>query len=213
MEAQNFLRTLAEPNLIALSGQQAEFLAGGEFPIQTVEDGSVEISYRKFGVLLDFTPNVVGKNINLRMTAEVSGIEGDANVTDLSTASLFVRRASTTVELHDGESFAIAGLLQDDFRSQKGQVPWLGDVPILGSLFRSAEYNRDQTELVILITAHLVSPTRGEFLALPTDGVLPPSEYGLFVNGSLSRNPGTPLDAVNEVARQDFGGSYGYVME
>ena len=214
LESQNFLRTVAEPNLIALSGQQAEFLAGGEFPILVAQTDEVNtITYRKFGVLLDFTPNVVGKNINLKLTAEVSGFEGDAGNVDLSTASLFVRRATTTVELHDGESFAIAGLLQDDFRSQKGQVPWLGDIPVLGSLFRSAQYSRDQTELVVLVTAHLVSPTRGEFLALPTDGVLPPSEYDLFVNGNLSNTPGATSTVVDEVARQDFSGSYGYVME
>ncbi|GGE60124.1 type II and III secretion system protein family protein [Actibacterium pelagium] len=205
LEEKDFIRSLAEPNLIALSGQEAEFLAGGEVPIQVRTDGENNIEFKKYGILLNFTPNVVGKNINLKLTAEVSEptIEG----------AFTVRRSTTTVELHDGESFAIAGLLADDFEADKSQVPWLGDVPILGSLFRSASYQRRQSELVVLITAHLVSPTRGEFLALPTDGVLPPSEYELFINGKLSSDPGATSPAVSEVARQDFSGSYGYVME
>jgi pilus assembly protein CpaC len=113
--------------------------------------------------------------------------------------------------MRDGESFAIAGLLQDDFRNLNGQVPWLGDVPVLGALFRSAEYQRAQSELVIIVTPHLVTPTRGEALALPTDRVRLPSERELFLFGKVQ---GTPNDgAAGEVARQDFGGSYGYVME
>uniref|UniRef100_A0A7S3EVV9 Type II/III secretion system secretin-like domain-containing protein n=1 Tax=Haptolina ericina TaxID=156174 RepID=A0A7S3EVV9_9EUKA len=116
--------------------------------------------------------------------------------------------------MKDGESFAIAGLLQDDFSDANAQVPWLGDVPILGALFRSVEYQRSQTELVIIITAHLVTPTRGEALALPTDRIKPPSERELFLLGRTSRIAGAPTTgAAGEVAKQDFSGSYGYVME
>jgi pilus assembly protein CpaC len=116
------------------------------------------------------------------------------------------------VELRDGESFAIAGLLQDDFRDSVGQVPWLGDLPVLGALFRSASYQREQTELVIIVTAHLVSPTRGEALALPTDRVTIPTEADLFLHGRTAGRPraGTPA---GDVAEQDFTGSYGYVMD
>ena len=211
LETQGFTRTLAEPNLIALSGQEAQFLAGGEFPIPVPDDDGIAIEFRQVGVLLTFTPNVVGKNINLNLTAEVSGPTAESAITTTAgtVTSFSVSRASTTVELQDGESFAIAGLLQDSFTSSKSQAPWLGDIPILGALFRSAQFDRDQTELVILVTAHLVSPTRGEFLALPTDGVKPPSEANLFLNGQLSGRTG----AVNDIASQDFSGSYGYVME
>jgi pilus assembly protein CpaC len=112
--------------------------------------------------------------------------------------------------MRDGESFAIAGLLQDDFTDLAGQVPWLGDIPVLGALFRSADYARKQSELVIIVTPHLVTPTRGEALSLPTDRVKIPSERDLFLNGKVARSQ---KGAAGEVARQDFSGSYGYVME
>jgi pilus assembly protein CpaC len=112
--------------------------------------------------------------------------------------------------MRDGESFAIAGLLQDDFRDLNGQVPWLGDIPILGALFRSSEYQRAQSELVIIVTPHLVTPTRGEALALPTDRIRIPTERELFLFGQVA---GKQKGAAGEVARQDFSGSYGYVME
>ena len=122
------------------------------------------------------------------------------------------RDTSTTVSLRDGQSFAIAGLLQDDFRDSNGQVPWLGDVPILGALFRSADYARSQTELVIIVSAHLVTPTRGDALALPTDRVKLPSEKDLFLNGRVAL-PADGNGNAGEVAKQDFSGSYGYVMD
>jgi pilus assembly protein CpaC len=124
------------------------------------------------------------------------------------------RETSTTVEMRDGESFAIAGLLEDDFRDLVGQVPWIGDVPILGTLFRSAEYERRQSELVIIVTPHLVTPVRGEALALPTDRVRPPTEAEFFLFGRTAAGERTPRSGpAAEVARQDFSGSYGYVME
>ena len=124
------------------------------------------------------------------------------------------REAQTTVEMMDGQSFAIAGLLQDDFSDAATQVPWLGDVPILGALFRSASYQRDQSELVVIITPHLVTPVSGEALALPTDRIRPPTESELFLFGTVARPAGAPSSgAAAEVAKQDFGGSYGYVME
>ncbi|MCB1328805.1 MAG: general secretion pathway protein, partial [Maritimibacter sp.] len=108
---------------------------------------------------------------------------------------------------------AIAGLLQDEFESNVAQVPWLGDIPVLGALFRSTDYKRDQSELVIIITAHLVTPTHGAALTVPTDRIRPPSEYDLFVNGATEAIALPTEGAAGEVARQDFGGSYGYVME
>lgn len=216
LETKGVVRTLAEPNLTALSGQEAKFLAGGEVPIPVAqEEGVTTIEFKPFGVELNFTPRVVDDDmINLELAAAVSSIDSSNSVTANGlTVNAFRRRdTSTTVVLRDGQSFAIAGLLQDDFRDNAGQVPWLGDVPVLGTLFRSADYQRRQTELVIIVSAHLVTPTRGEALALPTDRVKIPSEGDLFLRGrvAVDENQG---GTVGEVARQDFSGSYGYVME
>ncbi len=217
LETKGMVRTLAEPNLTALSGQEAQFLAGGEYPIPVVDDdGGVTIEYKPFGVELKFTPRVVDEDvINLQLVAAVSGLDPtQAVVTNGFSVSSFKRReTSTTVELRDGESFAVAGLLQDDFTDLAGQVPWLGDIPILGTLFRSSEYQRNQSELVIIVTAHLVTPTRGEALTLPTDRVRPPTESELFLFGKTASRTRPTTGAASEVAKQDFGGSYGYVME
>lgn len=214
LESKGVVRTLAEPNLTALSGQEAKFLAGGEYPIPISSgNGSITVEYKPFGVELNFTPVVVdGDIINLTINAAVSSIDTTTTLQSGGfTLNAFKRReTSTTVEMRDGESFAIAGLLQDDFRDLNGQVPWLGDIPIIGALFRSTEYQRAQSELVIIVTPHLVSPTRGEALALPTDRVRIPTEKELFLFGKVA---GSQTGAAGEVARQDFNGAYGYVME
>jgi pilus assembly protein CpaC len=214
LESNGIVRTLAEPNLSALSGQTASFNAGGEFavPVQT-EDG-VSVEFRPYGVNLSFTPTVVNDEvINLQLSAAVSAIDFDLQNANSGVPGLRTRNASTTVELRDGESFAIAGLLQDDFRDSIGQVPWLGDIPVLGALFRSASYQREQSELVIIVSAHLVSPTRGEALALPTDRVRIPTEAELFLFGTAAGRPPASGTPAGDVAQQDFSGSYGYVME
>jgi pilus assembly protein CpaC len=218
LENKGVVRTLAEPNLTALSGQEASFLAGGEYPVPVVDDeGSVTIDYKAFGVELSFTPRVVdGDIINLELVAAVSGLDPTVTIQNagFSVNGFRRRETSTTVEMRDGESFAIAGLLEDDFRDLVGQVPWVGDIPILGTLFRSAEYERRQSELVIIVTPHLVTPVRGEALALPTDRVRPPTESELFLFGRTAAGERTPRSGpAAEVARQDFTGSYGYVME
>ena len=216
LEDKGLARTLAEPNLVALSGQQANFLAGGEIPVPAVdEDGNVTIEYKPFGIELQFTPRVVeGDLINLEIASAVSEI---SDVLTVEQNGFIIqgferREANTTVEMRDGESFAIAGLLRDDFGDSISQVPWLGDLPVLGALFRSTQYQRNQTELVIIITPHLVTPTRGEALLLPTDRVSIPTESSLFLNGNLAGLSSGSASA-SEVARQDFSGSYGYVME
>lgn len=217
LEAKGVVRTLAEPNLTALSGQEAKFLAGGEYPVPVAqEEGEISVEFKPFGVELNFIPRVIdGDLINLELEAAVSALDPDNGV-DIGPIRIdaFSRReTSTTVELRDGESFAIAGLLQDDFRDLNGQVPWLGDIPVLGSLFRSAEYQRQQSELVIIITPHLVTPTRGEALALPTDRVKLPTESDLFLFGRVTGDSRQLRGAAGEVAKQDFNGSYGYVMD
>jgi pilus assembly protein CpaC len=218
LETKNLVRILAEPNLTALSGQEASFLAGGEYPIPVTDgDGGVTVEYKPYGVQLSFIPRVVdGQRINLELNAAVSAIDLGTSVTNsgFQVNGFSKRETKTTVEMMDGQSFAIAGLLQDDFTDSAAQVPWLGDIPVLGALFRSANYERKQSELVVIITPHLVTPTRGEALALPTDRVRIPTESELFLFGQTARPAGAPrTGAAAEVAKQDFGGSYGYVME
>ena len=181
------------------------------------DGGTITIEFKPFGIELNFVPRVVdGDLINLEMMAAVSSLDPNNGI-ELNAFRIdaFQRReTSTTVELRDGESFAVAGLLQDDFRDTAGQVPWLGDIPVLGSLFRSADFRRAQSELVIIVTAHLVTPTRGDALALPTDRIRPPSERDLFLFGRVARDGQPALrGAAGEVAKQDFNGSYGYVMD
>jgi pilus assembly protein CpaC len=215
LEAKGMVRTLAEPNLTALSGQEAKFLAGGEYPVPVAQDDdTITVEFKPFGVELNFTPVVVdGDIINLTINAAVSAIDpanGFSNGT-FTIAAFTKRETSTTVEMRDGQSFAIAGLLQDDFRDLNSQLPWIGDIPVLGALFRSTEYERNQTELVIIVTPHLVTPVSGEALALPTDRVRIPTERELFLFGDVAKSPTS--GAAGEVARQDFNSSYGYVME
>jgi pilus assembly protein CpaC len=215
LEAKGMVRTLAEPNLTALSGQEAKFLAGGEYPVPVSQtNNTVTVEYKPFGVELNFTPVVVDQDIiNLSIDAAVSSIDpsNGISIAGFQIDAFKRRETSTTVEMRDGESFAIAGLLQDDFLDTATQLPWIGDVPILGALFRSANYQRAQTELVIIVTPHLVSPVAGEALALPTDRVRIPTERELFLFGEVAKGP--KKGAAAEVARQDFSSSYGYVME
>ena len=217
LESRGVVRTLAEPNLTALSGQEATFLAGGEYPVPIAQEGGqITVEFKPFGVELNFTPRVVDQDIiNLELVAAVSSIDpaNGFQANGFNIDAFRRRETSTTVEMRDGESFAIAGLLSDDFTDLNGQVPWLGDIPILGALFRSVEYSRRQTELVIIVTPHLVTPIRGEALALPTDRVQPPTERDLFIFGRVAASNAPASGGAGEVARQDFSGSYGYVMD
>ena len=217
LESKGMVRTLAEPNLSALSGQEAKFLAGGEYPIPVAQDGGeLSVEFKPFGVELNFVPRVVdGDLINLELATAVSALDTANGYNDgtVSIAAFSRREASTTVEMRDGESFAIAGLLQDNFMDNNAQLPWLGDVPVLGALFRSADYERSQSELVVIVTAHLVTPTRGEALALPTDRIKPPTEQELFLFGHTTSGATKQRGAAGEVAKQDFTGPYGYVRD
>jgi pilus assembly protein CpaC len=219
LEQKGAVRFLAEPNLVALSGQEAKFLAGGEYPVPIAQrEGQISVEFKPFGVEMSFIPRVVDKDlINLELKAAVSAIDNSNAVSvgeGFEIAAFTRRETSTTVEMRDGESFAIAGLLTDDFTDSTSQLPWIGDVPVLGALFRSSNYQRNQTELVIIVTTHLVTPTRGEALALPTDRITPPTEKDLFLFGRTSGGSRTPKKgAAGEVAKQDIGGSYGYVLD
>lgn len=217
LESKGMVRTLAEPNLVAISGQEAKFLAGGEYPIPVSDGaGGISVTYKPFGVELTFTPVVVDDDlISLSLGAAVSSI--DTTVTVQQTGGISVngfkrRESATTVEIRDGQSFAIAGLLQDDFTDSIAQVPWLSDIPILGALFRSTDYTRRQSELVIIVTAHLVTPVKGDSLTLPTDRIRIPSESELFLLGKEAGKTGK-TEAITDITTKDLKGSYGYVME
>lgn len=192
LEAERLLTVLAEPNLTAISGETASFLAGGEFPVAGPADdkGRVSIEFKPFGVSLAFTPTLLDDTrISLKVRPEVSQIASVSAVTvDGQTApSLQTRRAETTVELGNGESLAIAGLLQRNNDQTISKVPALGDLPILGTLFRSKDYQRDETELVIIVTPYIVRPTKDR-IARPTDGFEPPNDYESYVWGALYRD-------------------------
>jgi len=192
LEDKGVIKTLAEPNLIALSGDSAQFLAGGEFPIPVgrsqEDDGDIEVAieFKEFGVSLSFTPTVLASDfINLELFTEVSEIDPNTSILadDLVIPGLKVRRAETTVELGDGQSFAIAGLLQEDFEDAVRQFPILGDVPVLGTLFRSTAWRSGQTELVVIVTPHLVRPVRATSLLSPDELFDAPTPAELFLMG------------------------------
>jgi len=188
LEARGLARRLAEPNLITMSGEKATFLAGGEFPIPVAGDGNqITIDYKKFGVSLTFLPTVLANGvINLRIDPEVSQLDYTNTVRTATVAvpALIVRRASTVVELRDGQSFAVAGLLQSVNQETQEQLPWLGDVPVIGTLFRSTAFERKETDLAIIVTPRLVRPAKpGQRLKTPLDNTLPGNDLDLFLAG------------------------------
>ncbi|HMK82071.1 MAG TPA: type II and III secretion system protein family protein [Xanthobacteraceae bacterium] len=188
LEQRGVVRRLAEPNLIALSGDTANFLAGGEFPIPVSSTlGQVTIDFKKYGVGLAFTPTVLENGqINLKIEPEVSEIDPTTSITlnGVTIPALIVRRANTTVELHDGQSFAMAGLLQGENTMNQSQLPWIADVPVLGALARSAAFQKKETELVIIVTPHLVRPARpGDVLRTPLDASKPANDPDLYLLG------------------------------
>jgi pilus assembly protein CpaC len=194
---EGLVNVLAEPNLTALSGETASFLAGGEFPIPIdSNDDGLEIEFKEFGISLAFTPTVLSaQRISLRVRPEVSDLtdKGAINLNGLVIPALATRRAETTVELGSGQSFAIGGLLSTDFESSVSKYPGLGDVPILGTLFRSQRFRSNETELVILVTPYLVRPVDEPVLAAPTDGYRAPSDIERILEGRLHSarlNPG-----------------------
>lgn len=179
-ENEGLVTTISEPNLTALSGETADFLAGGEYPIPISEGlGSTSIEYKKFGVSLSYTPTVLSNGrISMRVRPEVSELssQGAVTVGGFQIPALTVRRAETTIELGSGQSFMIAGLLQNQWNSSIEKTPGVGDVPILGNLFRSNAFRKGETELVIVVTPYLVKPVDDKDIRLPTDGLRAPGE-------------------------------------
>jgi pilus assembly protein CpaC len=194
LEQKGVARSLAEPNLVALSGDTASFLAGGEFPVPVPGAlGQVTIEFKRYGVGLAFTPTVLGDGlINMKIEPEVSQLDTShpVQVAGISIPPLIVRRASTTVELRDGQSFVIGGLLQSEGKNSLQQLPWVGDIPVLGALFRSTSYQKNETDLVIIVTPRLVRPARpGDVIKTPLDASLPPNDADLFLLGKTEVTP------------------------
>ncbi|CAN7627857.1 type II and III secretion system protein family protein [Mesorhizobium amorphae] len=189
LEQRGLARRLAEPNLIARSGQTASFLAGGEFPIPVSEEnGKISVSYKKYGVSLDFTPTVLKDGlVALDIAPEVSSIDASAsyNIGDISVPGFIVRRARTSVDLKNGQSFMIAGLLQSQNDITTSRLPGLGKLPVLGPLFSSKSYQRRETDLVIIVTPYLVKPVDpSKKLVEPIDGTQPASNADYFLNNT-----------------------------
>lgn len=216
LKRNNYLRLLAEPNLVAISGQEASFLVGGEFPIPVVQGttvgggSSISVEYKSVGVRLTFRPEVLGENrIRLSVAPEVSDLSptfGGVNVSGFSVPGVIVRKSETTVELRSGQTFAIAGLLKEVTEADNGSIPLLGDLPIIGALFRSVKYSERKTELVVLVNAELVEPidsVGGELLP----GALHkrPDDWQLFVDGRLSDSVIAPLPPAQANALRKMG--------
>jgi pilus assembly protein CpaC len=191
LETEGLVSVLAEPNLTAVSGETASFLAGGEFPIPVaLKDDKVTIEFKKFGVSLSFTPTILGKDrINIRVRPEVSQLSTTGAVTanNFNIPALTTRRAETTVEMGSGQSFAIGGLLQNNVNHDIRRFPGLGDVPVLGTLFRSNSFQRDETELVIIVTPYIVKPVDSPKMALPNDGLVMPNDTERLIMGQTHR--------------------------
>jgi pilus assembly protein CpaC len=190
LEERGLARRLAEPNLIALSGEKASFLAGGEVPIPVSADNSqVTVTYKEYGVRLNFTPTVLDNGIiNLKLEPEVSQVDETVSINTgtISIPGFITRRANTSIEIRDGQSFAMAGLLQSVHSKSREQVPWLGQLPIIGSLFSSSGFQEQETDLVIIVTPRLVKPGKpGQPLRTPLDGSKPSNDLELFLLGSM----------------------------
>lgn len=221
LKENGLLHVLAEPTLITLSGKSANFLAGGEFPIPVPQSGAglntITIEYKSFGVGLNFTPTVLTDGrINMIVAPEVSEL-------DFSTAVSFqgfvipgitTRRVSTTVELGDGQSFAIAGLIREDVREDIKKFPLLGDVPILGPLFRSSSFTKNETELVVIVTPHLVKPIDLARQTLPTDAFSEPDDFEFYVEGKMegSQKGRKPPVLPRAVRKGGLEGEFGYIV-
>ena len=209
LESKNLVRTLAEPNLMTLSGQSASFLAGGQVPVRTPDaNGITALIYKDFGVKLVFTPVVLNDGrIQIRLAPEVSEISGFTATND---PVFNTRNLDSTVELRDGQSFSIAGLLQSNNQKVQKQLPWVGDIPVLGALFRSSSYQKNETELVVIVTPRLVQPnTPSQVASTPLDKTQPANDPQFFLLGQLEVTPKMIKKFENG---EGVIGPFGYIM-
>lgn len=214
LERQGLIRTLAEPNLTAISGETAKMLAGGEFPVPTSNvNNMIGITFKPFGVALGFSPVVLAPGkISLKLSSEVSAIDRSNQVSINGTVipGLTVRRAETSVELPSGGNLMIAGMLQNDMIEALNGLPGLKDVPILGQLFRSESFQRNESELVVMVTAYIVQPIDNNMLALPTDGLVPASDLDLMLLGRLHH---VYTGGVGPPPAESLQGPVGYIID
>ena len=226
LKESGLIKVLAEPSLITLSGRQASFLAGGEYPIPVPQGSAggttITIEYKPFGVALNFTPSVLSSGkISMLVAPEVSDLDFSRAIAlqGYIIPSLTTRRVSTTVELADGQSFAIAGLLRDDVREIVRKFPVLGDIPVLGALFRSTNFQRNETELIIIVTPHLVKPVDMTKQTLPTDAFVVPNDFEWYLLGSLegtetkpNPTPSSSIPPGSLSRRGGLEGNFGHIM-
>ncbi len=222
LKEEGLLRILAEPTLITLSGKTAYFLAGGEFPVPVPQTGgggfsTITIQWKPFGVGLNFTPAVLSNNkISMEVAPEVSELDFSKAIRlrDFVIPAISTRRVSTVVELADGQSFAIAGLLNDEYRQDVRKYPLLGDIPILGMLFRSSDFEKSETELVVIVTTHLVKPLDKTKQTLPTDKYVEPNDFEFYLLGCLegiaSKTGTSTVSPYNK--KGGLEGDFGYML-
>ncbi|MBA4173116.1 MAG: hypothetical protein C0511_10805 [Hyphomicrobium sp.] len=213
LERDGLIKTLAEPNLTAISGESAKFLAGGEYPVPVVDSsGQISVVYREFGIGVTFTPIVLSEGrISLKIGTSVSELsnQGAVQISNLSIPALRTRKAESTVELPSGGSLAMAGLLSEDTRQNVDGFPGLKDLPVLGTLFRSRDFIKQETELVVIVTPYLVRPASRQQLGRPLDGLADASDMKANFLGHLNRiyGRGQPQPA------GDLKGDYGFIVE
>ncbi|MGB6012730.1 MAG: type II and III secretion system protein family protein [Desulfobacterales bacterium] len=212
LQQNGMIKILAEPNLIALSGQTANFLAGGEFPIPSLDQfGNVGVTFKPYGVELSFTPTVLSED-RISIAVEPTVSELDPNISTRIGGSdipgILIRRASTMVEMADGQSFAIAGILSTITRENVDKYPVLGDIPVLGALFSSKQYQNDQTELVIIVTPHIVKPLNMAEQTLPTDFYIDPDDAEFYLWGIFGKSHETA-----GIGEAELDGEFGHIFE
>jgi pilus assembly protein CpaC len=211
LSEEGMVTVLAEPNLTARSGESANFLAGGEYPYQTVSDNGTNTEFKPFGIGLSFTPTVLdGNRISLTVETEVSDLNFSYNT---EIPSLVSRRAETTVDLASGQSFAIAGLMQSTSAQNASKMPGINNIPVLGALFRSSGFKRGQTELVIIVTPIIVQPTTAQRVRTPVDGYVPPNDFERILLGRFQGNTSQTNQVRNRIGQRRLYGNSGFVFE
>ncbi len=216
LESEGFLSVLAEPNLTAISGESANFLAGGEFPIPVPDEGDISIQFKEFGVSLTFVPTVLSdEKINLKIMPEVSQLSsnGAISINGISVPAITTRRAETTIELGSGQSFAVAGLIQNNITQDVSKTPGLADIPILGALFKSDRFRRQETELVIIATPYIVRPVSERQIAIPNENYRPPNDFDRYLRGQTYKTDPAPMPgAANDTKGRKLIGKAGFKL-